>query len=206
MDKAETRASLQAQIRAIEAGSHSPSGVSTNSGDYQLSGTAESDFSDHHSSESTEEEVFKKIIRLVKVRERATEELRTRFLKDGFDESAIESALQRAQNCNLLNDERFAEILIRSRLSSGKGEAGIRRELSHLNIEIPSWMKEEFFENEERKDEFTRAMELLNRKPPHSKNLREGAYRKLVQKGYSSGVASEVAREWCSKVMNDSLE
>lgn len=206
MDKAKTRASLQAQIRAIEAGSHFSSEIRANNGDYQQSGTAETDFTDHHSSESTEEEVFKKIIRLVKVRERATEELRTRFLKDGFDESVIESALQRVQTCNLLNDERFAEILIRSRLSSGKGEAGIRRELSHLNIEIPSWMEEEFFENEELKDEFTRAMELLSRKPPHSKNLREGAYRKLVQKGYSSSIASEVARKWYSKVMNDSLE
>ncbi len=205
MDKAKTRASLEAQIRAIEAGS-SYKGItaeeyfsSCNTCQDQLSSCDEV-----LTPESGEEELFKKIVRLIKVRERATEELRTRFLKDGYDESAIESALQRALNCNLLNDERFAEILIRSRLSAGKGEAGIRRELASLKIEIPTWIEEEYFNNNELKDEFTRAIELLIRKPPRSKNLRDGAYRKLIQKGYSPNVASEAAREWFSRIQKDS--
>ena len=38
--------------------------------------------------------------------------------------------------------------------------------------------------------ELARALAVLDRRPPRAKNLRDAAYRRLVQKGYGSSVAS----------------
>ena len=47
--------------------------------------------------------------------------------------------------------------------------------------------------------ELARALAVLDRRPPRAKNLRDAAYRRLVQKGYGSSVASSAARRWCER-------
>lgn len=144
-----------------------------------------------------EAQAFKKILKLASVREQATEKLRTRLARDGFSEAAIASALERATRCRIVDDERFAEALIRTRLAQGKGRRGIERELDELSIPIPNeniWI--DAAEQMGAAEELERALALLGRKPPRSKNLREGAYRKLVQNGYSSDIAASASRRW----------
>ena len=76
---------------------------------------------------------------------------------------------------------------------------GIQRELRSHGIEIdnvPGW-PEEF--DVDADSELDRALAFLDKRPARSKNLREGAYRKLIGKGFSSSVASSAARIWCER-------
>ena len=125
-----------------------------------------------------ESKAFKKILKLASIREQAGKKLHERLIKDGFSEQAVSNALGRAIEAHIVDDERFAEAFMRTQLAQGKGRRGVERALEQLDIDSPS---EEAWQH---------------RKPPRSKNLREGAYRKLVQKGYSADVAASAARRW----------
>ena len=125
--------------------------------------------------------------------------IRERLSQAGFSEGSIEESVDRAKAYGFIDDMRYASVLIRSRLSQGKGIPGIERELRAQGIDIervPGWPNE--FEASE-DAEFERALKLLEARPPRSKNLRESAYRKLVSKGFSSSVASSAARAWCER-------
>ena len=140
---------------------------------------------------------FKKIVALVNARDRSEKSIRDRLGDCEFDDREIDEAVSRAKEYGLIDDARFAEVLVRSRISQGKGRAGIERELRENEIDpytIPDWPYA--FDIDEN-TEYARALETLNRKPPRSKNLREGAYRKLISKGYSSSIAASAARAWC---------
>lgn len=145
----------------------------------------------------TPNDAFKKIERLVKVRDRSIREVRERLIKDGFSESISDQAIERAIRCSYLDDHRFADVLVRSRLNAGKGLAGIIRELRSHNIDpetqLPDFPDAYLSTRVSQRDA---ALSLLCRKPPHAKNKLQAAYGKLIRAGYTSQVASEVAREW----------
>lgn len=138
-------------------------------------------------------DAYKKIQRLVSVSERSTKGLRERLDRDGFSPESIEEALGRAVSYGIVDDRRYAEAYVRSKLRAGKGRRGIESELRDLGIdpdEIDEWTESES------EDEVARALELLNRKPPTAKNKRDAAYRRLVSKGYSASAAQSAARIW----------
>lgn len=172
----------------------------------------------------TEDETraFEKITRLACSRERGSRELIDRLVRDGFSREVAESAVQRALDCGLINDTRYGAVLIRTRVAQGRGRKGIEDELERAGIaasDIPGW-PEEFFSvddfdpfrvNANAEDdvvvcsfgsessdeqEIERALALLRRKPPRSKNVQASAYRKLVTKGYSTSVASAATRRF----------
>ena len=130
--------------------------------------------------------------------------------------------MRRALDCGLIDDMRYGAVLIRTRVSQGRGRKGIEDELERAGIaasDIPGW-PEEFFSvddfdpfrvNANAEDdvvvcsfgsessdeqEIERALALLRRKPPRSKNVQASAYRKLVTKGYSTSVASAATRRF----------
>ena len=142
------------------------------------------------------ERAFRKIERLAAMREQASTLLRTRLVREGFSADAVEQALVRALACGLVDDVRYAEVLVRSRVSQGCGAQGIAAELDGLGIDIacvPGWPDEFPVEHD---DEVARALALLERKPPRAKNRRDAAYRRLSQKGFGASVASTAARLW----------
>lgn len=172
----------------------------------------------------TEDETraFEKVTRLACARERGSRELIDRLVRDGFSREVAESAVQRALDCGLIDDTRYGAVLIRTRVSQGRGRKGIEDELERAGIaatDIPGW-PEEFFSvddfdpfrvNANAEDdvvgctfgcessdeqEVERALALLRRKPPRSKNIQASAYRKLVTKGYSTSVASAATRRF----------
>ena len=172
----------------------------------------------------TEDETraFEKVTRLACSRERGSRELIDRLVRDGFSQEVAESAVRRALDCGLIDDTRYGAVLIRTRVSQGRGRKGIEDELERAGIaasDIPGW-PEEFFSiddfdpfrvNANAEDdvvvcsfgsessdeqEIERALALLRRKPPRSKNVRASAYRKLVTKGYSTSVASAATRRF----------
>ena len=172
----------------------------------------------------TEDETraFEKVTRLACARERGSRELIDRLGRDGFSQEVAESAVRRALDCGLIDDTRYGAVLIRTRVSQGRGRKGIEDELERAGIaasDIPGW-PEEFFSvddfdpfrvNANAEDdvvvcsfgsessdeqEIERALALLRRKPPRSKNVQASAYRKLVTKGYSTSVASAATRRF----------
>ena len=172
----------------------------------------------------TEDETraFEKVTRLACSRERGSRELIDRLVRDGFSREVAESAVRRALDCGLIDDTRYGAVLIRTRVAQGRGRKGIEDELEGAGIaasDIPGW-PEEFFSvddfdpfrvNANAEDdvvgctfgsessdeqEIERALALLRRKPPRSKNVRASAYRKLVTKGYSTSVASAATRRF----------
>lgn len=174
--------------------------------------------------ERTEDETkaFEKVTRLACARERGSRELVDRLVRDGFSREVAKSAVQRALDCGLIDDTRYGAVLIRTRVSQGRGRKGIEDELERAGIaasDIPGW-PEEFFSvddfdpfrvNANAEDgvvgcsfgsessdeqEIERALALLRRKPPRSKNIQASAYRKLVTKGYSTSVASAATRRF----------
>lgn len=138
---------------------------------------------------------FAKIQRLLCIREHASALLHKRLLSSGYDDRIASEAVQRAINCGLVSDERYADVLVRSRLSQGKGLRGIAFELEQADIDpqtVPAYQEALF--RDSGPDELARALSLLAAKPPKAKRIREAAYRKLVQKGYESSVAASAAR------------
>lgn len=139
---------------------------------------------------------MKKIIAWVNASDKSERTIRDRLERDGFDPVEIDMAVAQAIDYGFIDDLRYAAVLIRSRIAQGKGEAGIRRELAAQSIdidEVPGW-PEDFIESTDY--EVDRALRYLERHPSRSKNVREGAFRKLVQKGYSVSVATTAARVW----------
>lgn len=174
--------------------------------------------------ERTEDETraFEKVTRLACKRERGSRELVDRLVRDGFSREVAKSAVQRALDCGLIDDVRYGTVLVRTRVAQGRGRKGIEDELERAGIaasDIPGW-PEEFFSvddfdpfrvNANAEDgvvgcrfgsessdeqEIERALALLRRKPPRSKNIQASAYRKLVTKGYSTSVASAATRRF----------
>lgn len=174
--------------------------------------------------ERTEDETkaFEKVTRLTCARERGSRELVDRLVRDGFSREVAESAVQRALDCGLIDDVRYGSVLVRTRVAQGRGRKGIEDELDRAGIaatDIPGW-PDEFFSlsgfnpfrvavNDEDgfvgcsfgcessdEQEVERALALLRRKPPRSKNIQASAYRKLVTKGYSTSVASAATRRF----------
>ena len=138
---------------------------------------------------------FTKIQRLLCIREHASALLHKRLIASGYDDRIASEAVQRAINCGLVSDERYADVLVRSRLSQGKGLRGIAFELEQADIDpqtVPAYQEAVF--RDSGPDELARALSLLAAKPPKAKRIREAAYRKLVQKGYESEVAASAAR------------
>ncbi|WP_449133530.1 regulatory protein RecX [Senegalimassilia sp.] len=152
----------------------------------------------------TEEQAFRKIERLVCMREQASKALQTRLEKDGFDPQVAQAAIKRALRCGLISDERFADVLVRSRLSQGRGLQGIAAELVTLDIEpysVTAYL--EATEGQTGPDELARALAFLDAKPPRGKRLRDSAYRKLMQKGYGASVSASAARIWSEEHETD---
>lgn len=210
--KQDTIAVLRAQLDAFESSSCSDiNGVSVkeNSLDACRTDVLEDDdsvssFEDGASmsqkriakNEPQQKDALSKIYDLINASEKSESTIRDRLKRAKYPEGDINDAVYRAKACGLIDDSRYARVLIQSRINQGWGSKGIERELLRNNIDpetLDEWPYGYPLSDDE---QFDRAMQLLERHPPRSKNAREGAYRKLVQKGYTSSIASQVARLW----------
>ena len=147
------------------------------------------------------ESAFERIIKLVSIKDRPVKTMRERLLEEGYELDEVETAIERACEYRFLDDERYARVLIQSRLGAGRGIQGVRAELKRLDINVDAWedLPDEFKFADEA-DELERALAYLDRKPPTGKNLIDKAYRTLMRKGYGSAVSSSAAHRWYDRI------
>ena len=130
---------------------------------------------------------------LVNKRDYSSKELRDKLLRDGYSNSVCDELIERFRRANVINDERFATVYVRSKTYAGWGRRKIERELRHKGIDcesLPGWPDEFFPEDDER----SRALELARRRRLTGKNDFQKIVRHLCSKGYSMNVAIDAAK------------
>lgn len=131
---------------------------------------------------------------LIVKRDYSTAELQKKLMLDGYQKNVRDPAVQRAVEVGLINDSRFADVYIRSKISQGWGPLKIKTEISKKGIEVetlPEWPDAYFSDV----DEFEVAYSLAQRKHLSGKNDYEKLVRFLATKGYSFSIASSVAKK-----------
>ncbi len=157
------------------------------------------------STEDSSDLVFRKLSDLASRREYSREGMKRRLKRYEFGEQAIEDALSRAIRCGFIDDARYAEVLVRSRMSQGRGLRGIERELLQDGIDpmsVPLFAEMRCDERRHCDSELDRALQVLDRKPPRSKNVRASAYRRLISRGFDAPVASHASKVWVERHMS----
>lgn len=70
-------------------------------------------------------------------RDYSRHELSSRLLRRFGDDAPVEPLLAWLEECNFLNETRFAEAFVRSRIGRGQGELRIRHELQQRGLPEP---------------------------------------------------------------------
>lgn len=148
-------------------------------------------------------DAFHKIERLLSVRDRSVSEVTSRLQRDRYTEHAISESIERALRCGYLDDARFADIFIRSKLRASKGINGIVRDLKQHNIDAYSIPDFPDAYIAEQGSQLENAVHLLKSKPPRAKNKQQAAYAKLIRNGFSSSIASAAVRTWLADCEQD---
>ncbi|WP_421848917.1 regulatory protein RecX [Marinomonas sp.] len=78
--------------------------------------------------------IFDQALSLLSHREHSKQELATKLKTRGHEEEEINAIIERLEEMNYLNDKRFAEIFVRSRLSKPLGASRIQQELIQKGI------------------------------------------------------------------------
>jgi len=120
-----------------------------------------------------------------------------KLVRQGFDEEAVEAALNRAQGDGYLDDQEFARSLVRRR-SATRGYGLIARELRAKGIEDSSAAPA--LETVDREVEAARALELgrgiLRKRPPADRKAVEALVGpRLSRRGFDSGLIYRVCRQ-----------
>lgn len=139
-----------------------------------------------------------RIGRLVNRRDYSSDELRAKLRADGYAHKTIEEAIERAQQARLVDDRRYADVYIRSKVAAGWGMARIERELSRRGVdvsEIAGWP----YDYLDPEDELTRATQLASTRHYHGDHVFEKTVRYLCGRGFSLSVATRAARSVVSE-------
>ena len=132
---------------------------------------------------------MERIAALVNMRDYSEHDFKRKLRLDGYASSTVEACVQRAKELRLIDDRRYADAYIRSKVSQGWGRSRIERELSAHGIaaaDVAGW-PEEYLSGDA---EAERAYELAKRRPLKGSNDYERLMRYLCGRGYAPGVAS----------------
>ncbi len=129
---------------------------------------------------------------LFNMRDYAKAEVEDKLLSAGYDKDVVQEIAQKAQDGNLINDERFSEVFIRSKIMDGWGPRKIQQALAKRGIaldEVKGW-PEEFIAHDQ---EVERAYALIKHRSVLRKNPFEKSVRFLASKGFSYDICKQAA-------------
>lgn len=156
--------------------------------------------SSHQEDPNESDRAFQKILRCASVREQSSARMRSKLKNADFSSEAIDRAIAKSVELGIVDDERYADALIRQTISSGKGLRFALREIEELDVDLDKLDSYRQYKEEEDGTELDRALAVLSKHPPRAKNVRDAAYRKLVSKGYSPETSASCARIWSEKI------
>lgn len=139
---------------------------------------------------------FKKIIVLLNYKERCSWELKERLRKLNYSDKCIKFAIKKAKKLKLVDDFRYAEMYIYSKLNNSRGIPGILQYLKSMRIDINDSDTLTKLIKDASMSENERAYSFLKNHPPRSKDIYSGAIRKLVNRGYSVNTAVKATNKW----------
>lgn len=146
---------------------------------------------------------YKRIVMLVSYKERCVEELRDRLVnKEKYDEVIFKKAIKKALQHDIVNDKRFSELYALNKFADNRGVDGVIKYLDKMKIP--------YKENDylctiidlEKEKEINKALNVLEVKPPRSKNVYTGAIRKLICRGFSIDVSDKAVKIWIENTKN----
>lgn len=143
-----------------------------------------------------------RIERLINMRDYSSDEIRQKLSMDGYAAKTIDACVRRAADAHLINDTRYADVFIRSKLSAGWGMARIERELARRGVEVDQlagWP----YEYLDPEDELSRACEVARRKGVHGAHPYERLVRHLCSRGFAMGVSRRAARAIMDECQQD---
>ncbi len=147
--------------------------------------------------DTTTGDAYRKILRSASIREQSSSRMRDKLVCAGFSEEAIDAAMAQAVDAGIIDDHRYADALIRTSVSAGKGLNAVFREIEDLGVDVRDLDAYQEYAAEGEDAEIERALRFLQMHPPRSKRMCESAFRKLVGRGYESSVAMSAARRFC---------
>lgn len=150
---------------------------------------------DPHSVKQAKQRAF----RLISTRERSSKELYDRLLKAGFSQDTALETLRLCKGYGYVDDKRFAEAFVRSKISARWGSTRIRRELAKHGIDPDEAISSDELFSEEQ--EYRRAFEAIARRPTHAKDPYRSLLNRLISKGYPAQVAYRAVNDY----LNDRL-
>lgn len=145
---------------------------------------------------------IKRLEALLNRRDYAVAEIRAKLIKDGYDSAIVASVLDRAVAGHALDDARFADVYIRSKLSCGWGCQRIERGLAERGIEaqsVPGWP----YDYVDVAAEADRAYELASRRRLTGKNDYAKLVRFLLSRGFLMKEAQEASRRVLAGACSD---
>lgn len=129
---------------------------------------------------------------LVNRRDYAEGEIRAKLREDGYSAKVVEEVVEKARRGHVIDDRRFADVFIRTKVSAGWGRRRIERELSLKGIDaavVPGWPDDYIDEGDER----DRAYRLASRRRLTGKNDYAKIVRFLVGRGFGMSDAKDAA-------------
>jgi len=137
-------------------------------------------------------------LRLLAVRARSAQELRTRLRRKGYEDDLIAETLAALARSGLLDDAAFAQAWVRHRTTGASlGRNRIATELRQKGVERETTAEALAEVTEE--DEYARALEWARRKLPSLRGEDDRAVRRklsaaLARRGYGWDICSRVLR------------
>lgn len=134
-----------------------------------------------------------KVEDLLNRRDYSRVELASKLRLEGYRPDVVDEVCGRLEEVGLLDDARFADLFIRSKLACGWGRVKIERELSRRGVdasEVEGWPEAYL----DRNDEAEAAFELASRRRLTGRNDYQKIVRFLCGRGYPMGVAIDAAR------------
>ncbi len=126
-------------------------------------------------------------------RDYSSQEMERKLRDDGYPGRLCSELVARYVEAKLIDDRRYADVFVRSKLSAGWGRRRIELELARRGIEVgelPGWP----YDYLDPEDEGERAFEVALRRSFRGRDPYAQCVRFLMGRGFSGAVASSAAR------------
>ncbi len=142
---------------------------------------------------------WSKLLNLLKRKDYSIYELHHKLTNLGFFDSSAKESIECARNKRFIDDVRFANSYVRSKLSHGWGRGRIERELKYKGIDL-YLLSDDTRDLLSDEEEYIRASSILLRKTPPKVDSERKLIRFLMGRGFSFDVSIRAAKNYLDNI------